>query len=46
MKKKMWEHRGEKIQKFLEALNYYFPTTVCTAEYPRKKISVLDITIG
>ena len=41
----MWEHGEEELQKFLEALNCYYPTIKFTAECSRAKINFLDVTV-
>ena len=41
----MWKHGQEKLQKFLETLNCYRPTTKFTVEYFKAKMHFRDVDV-
>ena len=41
----LWQHSEKELEKFLEILNSYHPTSKFTAIYSREKIGFLDVEV-
>ena len=41
----LWQHGEKELEKFLEFVNYYHPTIKFTANYSRKEVNFLDVSV-
>ena len=41
----LWQHGEKELEKFLEFLNCYHPTIKFTANYSRKEVNFLDVSV-
>ena len=41
----LWQHGKKELEKFLEFLNFYHPTIKFTANYSRKEVNFMDVSV-